>query len=190
MDLFLKHLNQIKQMAVKTKSRHYNLYEVDELINAAYVKYDRAVTNNPSLIEEHFFNIKTFLYRVQMDMRDYIREESKSRINKRLEAKDLPVPKFQSISDYRSDGDFARGYHAYEHSTEEGYAQIEAKDYVDELREKSSLSDSEWAVIQGYFYDEKTLKEISTEAGLSEGRICIKKQKVLKKLLTCSENLL
>jgi RNA polymerase sigma factor (sigma-70 family) len=191
MDLFVKHLVKIKKIAQNIAARHGFYYEVDELINAAYLKYDRAITNNPALIEEQFSKVTTFCYRVQMDMKDYIIDESKYRTKKRLADKDLPVPSFQSMSVTNSEGDaFDVDYYVQCHSHEEGYIQFENKDYLDELCKSAPLSDDEWAIIQGYFYDEKSLKEIGQEIGYAEGTICTKKQKLLKKLLTCSGKLL
>jgi len=188
MDSFVENLSQIKNIARRIIAQHCGIYEVDELVNAAYVKFDRAITNNPALIEEKFSKLSTFFYRIKMDMKDYIRDESKFRIKQRLEKKGLDVPDFATASfqvpEDENIHDFFEPF-----NTEYGYAQVEIKDYIHELCSFTPLSDDEWAIIQGYFYDERPLKEVSEEIGVKQCTGSLKKKKMLKKLLTYTENM-
>jgi RNA polymerase sigma factor (sigma-70 family) len=191
MDLFEKNLSKIKSIAYQINMRHNQMYEIDELVNAAYVMFDRAITNNPALIEEQFSTPKILFYRVSRDMVDYIRNESKFRIKQRMEAKDLDIPTFKTTSFQKAERDSEQRDCPFEpYSIDAGYAQVEIKDYVGELCELTPLSDDEWAIIQGYFYDDKSLKQIGQEIGYAEGTICTKKKKMLKKLLTYTEKLI
>jgi RNA polymerase sigma factor (sigma-70 family) len=191
MDLFVKNLTKIKGIARNVSARHCDMYEVDELVNAAYISYDRAITNNPALIEEKFSIPKILFYRVSRDMLSYIRDESKLRIKQRMEDKKIDIPKFKTTSfqAVKEDDNFKESiFEPYE--VDKGFAQVEIRDYVYDLCSFAPLSDEEWRIIQGYFYEEKPLLQIGKEMGYAEGTICNKKKKMLKKLLTYSEKMI
>ena len=180
MDLFVKNLETIKSIALELHFLHGKRYEVNELVNAAYLGYKRAITNNPSLIEGKFSRITTFFFRVKSDMKDYIRDETKKRIKDRMENKGVPVPNFLTNSfqaPKEEDQDF------FEPSnTEYGYEEYEISDFLDRVFMEVHLDNDEWDIIQGYFYDEKTLKEVGKDIGLSEGRVCKIKKDMLNKI--------
>lgn len=165
MDLFLKHLDKIKGIAISISAKFNNRFQVDELVNDSYIKLHRAITNNPALIEGHFSKSSTLLFRIKSDMLDYARTELK------LRAKDPP-----SFIPYLPE----EGLVAC--STESKFEETDNKDYVEELLLSCNLTDSEWSVIQGYFYDEISLKEMSKNMGMGETWICTKKKDLLDRI--------
>jgi len=189
MNIFIDNLDNIKKIAKKISKKYNNYFEVDELVNISYIKLDKAIKNNPSLIEGKFASLSTFLLRIKYDMLEYVRVESKIRKKQRLKDKGQVVPTFTSISFHEgykeSQGSFLK------HSnTEFNYKDIDNKDYIEKLLQISCLTDDEWAIIQGYFYDEKPLKEVGQIIGVNESSICEKRKKMYKKCLLASENML
>lgn len=154
-DLFVKNMETIKKIARNFSYRYNNKFEVDELINAAYIGFDRAVTNNPALIEKQFSKLSTLFFRVKCDILDYI--------NKELGLRREQIPDIKLFSEL------------YFPLIEPGYKAIDTRDHVEQLT--STLSDEDWIIIQGYFYDDKTLKEIGEDLGINESSIWQRRKK-------------
>lgn len=184
MDIFVKNMDAIRTVALHYHHLFKGKYEVEELINEAYIKFDRAVTNNPKIIEEKFSNPKLLLTRVKNDIKDFIRDDTKFRTRQRWEKSGKAFPEFKSYSfqvDKDSDTEF---FEPTSHYTE---YDIEREDLFDALFAKVELSKDEWEIIQRYFYEEKPMKKVGEEIGFSEAAIYNKTTKMCKKLLTCAE---
>jgi len=180
MDLFVKNLEEIRQIATKLHFIHGKRYEVNELINASYILFKRAITNNPTLLEKQFSKLTTLLFRVKSDMKCYIRDETNFRIQERLVAKGIEVPMFQNASFQK---EYEEDTIPFEPSnTESGFEEFEVSDFLDKLFMEVHLENDEWDIIQGYFYDEKELKQIGQEIGKAECTISTKKKKMLTKM--------
>jgi len=175
MDLFVQHLGKIKAVALKVSLKFNKRFDVDELINASYILYQRAITNNPSLVDGQFSKLSTFLFRVKSDMLDYARAELG------LRKKHLPV----FVQMPMQTGDFFEP-----DNTEYGYEEIDNKDYLETLCTSATLTDDEWSIIQGYFYEDRYFKDIGDSIGLSESRVSVKEKEICKKLLQVSCNML
>ena len=192
MDLFVQNMDAIRRVANKVARKSGYRFEVDELINAAYIAFDVAITNNPALIEKHFSRkLSTFLFRVGSDMKDYVRTQTRLKTRQRREEKGTHFPEMITTSfqvkkrdDYSSEQSIYEPIEADCHITDAA-----RKDYIANLCWNSSLTDEDWKIIQGYFYEEKSLKQVGKEIGKSEAATCKRKQKVLKKLLTCAKQL-
>lgn len=154
-DIFVKNMETIKKIARNFSYRYDNKFEVDELINAAYIGFNRAITNNPALIEKQFSKLNILLFRVKCDMIDYINKELGLRRENPILFIQLPV--------------------IHVPVTEWGYKSIDTRDHVEHLI--STLSDEDWIIIQGYFYDEKPLKQIGEDLGINESSIWQKREK-------------
>ena len=72
----------------------------------------------------------------------------------------------------------------------EDKVQLDQKDYVEKLLLSCELTDDEWSIIQGYFYDERTLKEIGNNMGITESRVSVKKKELLDRIRFRSKLLL
>ena len=176
---FIDNLEDIRIIACSLNRLYGERYEIDELVNASYIGYKRAITNNPSLIEK-FKKRSTFFFRVKNDIKDYVREESHLKIKKRMENKDIHCPKFLSTSFIKNrEDDRIKDYTPCH--TDPGYNEVDDKDFLDDILNKAGLSNTEWAIIQGYFYDEKLLKDIGNEVGIKECTVCNNKKSALKK---------
>ena len=178
-DIFIENFEAIRRIAQRILRNHKNFYEVDELINAAYIAYDKAITKRPLLINEQYDRLSTFLFRVKMDMKDYIRDKSKFQIKQRMKDKRIKVPSFYN-SFYDNSEDGYKRFISF--NTEQGYENIDNIDYLDKILKISNLSDFEWKIIQGYFYDERTIKDVGKNIGFSESRICEKIKEILKRI--------
>jgi len=184
MNLFDKHMDLIESVAARISILFKGKYEISELINEAYLKYNIAITNNPSLVEGKFSNIGIFLNRVKHDIKDFIREDTKFRKKQRWEEQGYIFPTFATTSFQREDED---GPVLHEPSTNN--ENDVRKEFLDELFTKVELSDTEWAIIQGYFYSNKTMKEVGLEIGYAESTISNKNKKMCEKLLACANTL-
>ena len=178
MDLFVENLDAIKRVARKIVKTWGNRFDVDELVNAAYIGFDRAVTNNPSLLNTQFNKVNILCSRAKLDMKDYIGVETGVKRKHKITLKYLST----IASDDWRNADFC-SFDMID--TTCPFDEFENSDLLDALFDRVLLTDSEWSIIQGYFYEERTLKNISIELGLSEARVSNKKREILKKLNTC-----
>jgi len=153
--IFEKNIEEIKMIARKISKQFYNRFEVDELVNAAWVGFDRSISNNPALIKDKFSKLSTLLFRVRCDILDYVKKE--------LDLRKVHVPNFMSSSELHVP------------ITDLGYNEVDNRDHVEQLT--STLSDEDWSIIQGYFYDEKPLKDIGKDLGISESAIWQRRKK-------------
>ena len=189
-DLFVENLPAIKYVAYKLAKESYFKYDVDELVNVAYISYDKAITNNPSLVEGVFSKLGCFFFRVKSDMIDYMRNQSRSRMKKYREEKGKKYKTVPKILPFPSRKNEDGKIISYEPScTEQGYAEVDTEDYLDELFMRVNLTPNEWHLIQGYFYDEMTLKEVGKEINLTESRMVQVKTKIKEKLLACANEM-
>ena len=189
-DLFVENLDAVKYVAYKLAKESSFIYNVDELVNAAYISYDKAITNNPSLVEGVFSKLGCFFFRVKSDMKDYILKQSNFRMKKYTEEKGKRYKTVPEILPFPVKKDEDGVWGECELScTEHGYKEVETEDYLDELFMRVELTPDEWHIIQGYFYDEMTMKEIGEEINLTESRISQKKRIIEKKLLACANEM-
>jgi RNA polymerase sigma factor (sigma-70 family) len=186
MNLFVKHMKLITSVAHSYASLFKGKYDASELINEAYLRYNVAITNNPSLVEGKFAKVGIFLNSVKNDMKDYVRDDTKLRIRQRWEKKGKFFPEFKSTS-YKPDDD--HNTHLFEPADFRESHEVEREDLFDALFAKVELSNDEWKIIQGYFYDEKTMKEVGKEIGYTECTISTKNKKMCEKLLACAKTL-
>ena len=168
MNLFTQDLEKIKKIAEKISFQYNNHFEVDELVNAAYIGFRNAISLNPDLLFAERFKM---LYRAKKDILEYIRKELKNRKKYNI--------KFFNVSSLQSDETILQ---AEPLCKENGYSKVEDSDFLNVLFEKSQLSSTDWAIIQGYFYDERMLKTIGEDIGLSESRICNRKKEICNRL--------
>lgn len=177
MDNFIKYFKDITAIAERFSRIWSNKFVVDELINAAWIGYDVA-TVNKSLLAHKSFKKGYFLRKIKCLMKDYIRQETKIALQERLIEKGLTVPTFVSCDGrhIRSSLDFCDD--------------VDKRDFFDELFNQVSLGDTDWKIIQSYFYDEKLLTEIGTVLDLTEAGVHIRKSKALEKLKKVAERIL
>ena len=166
MDLFIENLDKIRRV-VEFIVRRYNFqYEVDELINASYIGYCRAVKNNPSSVYTKFNNTHTLLKRVKYDILDYIREEVKGKSKKNMENAGMVVPKMFNATFLPISDDNKEDTH-YVPVEEEGYEDIDNRDTLDYLMNNSGLTDKEKKVIYIRYAKGETIEETAGIMGVS-----------------------
>lgn len=181
MDIFVKHLDSIKAIAENIASLHGNRFEVDELVDIAYVGYDRAITNNPSLMELFSNKVGSLMFRVKSDMKDYIREQTSFRRKNRV---DFISSSFQTRLE--DTGDRNTEPFLEPSCTEKTYEEKENIDLLEAIFNKVELTDDEWYIIQSYFYEEKTQKDIAEVLNCSNSNVCLKTKQILNKLSSCA----
>ena len=169
MNKFIKNLDKIRPIARNFVFIYKKRFQEDELINAAYLGFLRAARNNPELVDSDSFRV---LYRAKRDMMDYIRVENETRNKYQLN--------FINTS-FSPDEETNITYFEPEYS-EDGFEKVDNEDFLSHLFNTVSLSDDEWHIIQGYFYDNKTLKELGQEVNRSEPMMCNRKKKLINKL--------
>jgi RNA polymerase sigma factor (sigma-70 family) len=119
-------------------------------------------------------------------MIDFMRDESRFRQKKRWEETGRwRWPEFK-VTSYQQSPDEV----IFEPScSDSGQGKSDSKSMVKDLLLNTELTNDEWFIIQQYFYDERTLKEIGQVIGGSESTISQKKTKICKKLLTSAERM-
>jgi RNA polymerase sigma factor (sigma-70 family) len=175
MDIFVKNLVSIRAVARKAALRYGNRYQVDELVNVAYIGYDRAITNKPSLLET-FKKITSLLFRVKSDIIDYIRHDTQFRRKNKL---NVTTCSFRPSSEEES---------SWEPSCTEKVV-LEDIEEANLLLMNTTLTDDEWFIIQQYFYEDVPLKTVGKRLGLGESAIWKRRAKMYEKLLACAETL-
>jgi len=158
MDLFVKHMDDIRGIARKLRAKFNFRFEEDELINAAYLAYDVAITNNPDYVETKFSKPSTFFFRVKNDMKDYIREETKQRLIKRMEDKNVTVPTFTNVSycptEDKCDG---RPSTFFEPASDYNHMSLDDYELLNYMLRNTELSDRDHMILQYYYIDNLTL---------------------------------
>jgi RNA polymerase sigma factor (sigma-70 family) len=190
MDTFVENLEKIRAIAKKINEIHSNYYNEDELINEAFIGYNRSITNNSELKDKFKTNIRMFLSRVKWDIKDYIRNKSKLKNKQRRENKGQFYPlsvNFSALNTTEEEGQVKKSFNPS--CIDDNFKKIDNIDLLDCLNSKVKLTNREWRIIQTYFYGEKTLKEIGKKEGISDNRVCTCKTEIIKKYLSVSENL-
>lgn len=170
MDLFLQNIDKIRKV-VEFIVRDYDYkFEVDELINIAYIGYCRAVKNNGSLVYSQFNNIHILIRRVRYDIKDYIREQRKVRVKEKMERVGIEVPQFynSSFQPYNEDDKIA---YITPGDNEEGYEDVDIRDTLDYLMNNSGLTEVERKVIYSRYGIGKTIEETANIMGRSPSGI-------------------
>ena len=169
MNKFIKNLDNIRPIARRFVFTYKHRFQEDELINAAYIGFLRAKNNNPELVDSDCFKV---LFRAKRDMMDYIRVENETRNKHQLNFIVTPF-----IADGETD------MIPFEQQVDESsFKEIDDKEYLENLLNTASLTDVEWHIIQGYFYDDKNLKTLGQEINRTESTMCNKKKKLIEKL--------
>ena len=83
MDNFVKYLKKINKIAGGFSRKWNKKFTVDELVNAAWLGYDVAIVNNPSLAHESTKKAH-FLRKIKCLMIDYINDETKHDLKQRM----------------------------------------------------------------------------------------------------------
>ena len=177
MDLFVEHINKIRPIAKKIADYNGDRFDVDELVNEAYMGYHRAITNNPEVFSTGWQRV---LSRAKFDMFDYVR--------KTLGLRHVNHIDFVHMS-YQRDDDDERTFFEPQ-CQDSNFEAFEGDDFLDGLLKKVKLTNQEWTIIQSYFYEENTLKKVGTEIGLSEARTSQKKTHMLERLNEAAEEML
>lgn len=183
MDLFEKHMEVIIPVAEKMAKSWHGKVEVDELIDSAYLKYRVAIRNNPSLVEGVFSSLPTFLRRVKLDMFEHIRTKTgvRTKLKKKM-INNTMTASFQVNDNIVEDGIEP----SCPSCTDKGYQDVENSDFLNAIFEKVELTDREWKVIQGYFWEGKTVTEVGMELGATaknaSGKVSWVKKGLISKL--------
>lgn len=186
-DLFIKNMKYVRILAIRLCKHFGNKFDIDELISESWVSFDKYIKKYPERYDKLNNNRALFLSVVKGDIYDYVKKENKWRIT-------TDIPEFYSFEIFKKDDNDSIDICFYKHH---GFRQVDNNDYLHAILDKSlksknkqvSLTDTEWAVIQGYFYDEKTLKEVGQDIGIAECSVCSNKNKLLKKLKLCSKGI-
>lgn len=158
MDLFIENLDKIRKVVEFIAGDYGYRYETDELINIAYIGYDRAITNNPSLVYDQFNNIHVLINRVRYDILDYIRNETKTKSKKLMKNAGMTVPLFYNAS-FLPLSDDNKEDRSYVSDSEEGYEDVDIRDTLDYLMNNAGLTEVERKVIYIRYAIGKTIEE-------------------------------
>jgi RNA polymerase sigma factor (sigma-70 family) len=178
-------MDKIEKIAEKMVNYWHGKFEVEELIDTAYIKYRTAIENNPSLVDSVFSNLTTFLWRVKNDMKDYIKKQTgiRTKEKKKMLANTI-THSFQRPDD--DNGNHGCISFFEPQSIDKGQESVDNCELLNEIFKKVELTDREWKVIQGYFWEGKTTKEVGIELGSADknasGTTCNIKNKIVKKL--------
>jgi RNA polymerase sigma factor (sigma-70 family) len=185
-DLFIKNMKYVKNIAKKLKMNFYCRVEINELVGESWIAFDKYIKKNPDKYESISSDIGLFSTIVRRDMYDYVRALEQSRLTQRMELKGYHFPTFSSI-DYKDDETTELTASSCIHKD---FEVVDNKDLLKELDRRSHLTDKEWQVIQGYFYDSKNLKEIGKEMGIKDNGVCNYKKFALDKYKEVAEELI
>lgn len=193
MDLFIKNLDEIRKLVTLIARDYKNRYQVDELLNAAYIGFKRAIANNPSLSDTQFRHLHILKYRVRCDIKDYIRYERKDKMKKRLENEGLHFPvmlnaSFLPINHESGDINNTKDKH-YILDYEEGLADFDRIDALHYLMNNSGLTNIEKRVIYLYFFQENDIRTVADILGRSKSGINNVKIRALKKIQSKAEKI-
>ncbi len=170
MDLFIHNLEKIRKVVGFIVRDYHYRYDVDELINSAYISYRTAIKNNPSLVYDQFNNIHILLKRVRYDIQHYIRTERKVRVKQKMEKVGLTVPLFYNAT-FLPLNDKKTDKCPIPVEEEERYEDIDIRDTLDYLMNNSGLTDIEKKVIYSRYGVEKTIKETAGMMGISASSV-------------------
>jgi len=185
MNFFIQHIDRIRYIARDIAYKHKNYYEVDELVNEAYISYCVMVENSPNWRDGFKYSKGILLRRVKFDIASYIRSESKLRIKQNLEREDKKYPIFVSNSVSTLENEEGNNHNLFLEKElgeiDTSYEQIDNKNTLEYLNEKIKLSDKEWSIISEYFYEGKDTNEIGREMDYDARTISYHKNKALDK---------
>jgi RNA polymerase sigma factor (sigma-70 family) len=189
-DLFMENINKIRPIAEKIVSYNSSKFEVDELVNEAYIGFHRAITNNPEVFSTGWQRV---LSRAKFDMLDYVRKKNGSRrkeVDKRCSVgKRVKLASIYSMPFQRNDDKEVNVFFEPV-SQEDCFEAFENEDFLDCLLSRVHLTNDEWTIIQSYFYEENYLQDVGKEIGLSEARTSQKKKYMIERLNEAAEEML
>ncbi len=171
MDLFVDNLDKIRKVVEFIVRDYHYRYEVNELVNTAYISYRTAIKNNPSLVYSQFNNIHVLINRVRFDIRDYVREQRKLRVIEKMERAGIEVPLFCSTSFQSYDEDDKIAHVAPPDNREDSFEESDTKDTLDYIMNNSGLTAVEKEVIYSRYAVGKTIKETANIMGRSPSGI-------------------
>lgn len=172
MDLFEKNIKAIRKIATNLYVLSDRRYEIDELINEAWIKFHNTVKGNDKLLK----NPKLIHKRVHFDMVDYMREKDGARLSKKPSSFISPINEDGEniLEDITGDID-------------NNFTSFENRDLLIALNRRVKLTKREWTIIRSYFYGEKTLKEAGQEIGTTETWACRCQKTAIKKYKDCAK---
>ena len=177
MDVFEKNLGAIENIAKNLVYYHKGRFEVDELVNAAYLNFNTAITNNPRIIIKYEEDTRYFCIRVQLDMRNYIRKELGLRNKHQIEVVSMT---YQDSPKDMLNGEISGSFETL--IDEPGYKRIDNIDFIEHIIHNFNFTDTEIKILRGYYIDKKKAKDIARDCGLETSYISTKKKALLKKL--------
>jgi RNA polymerase sigma factor (sigma-70 family) len=185
MDFFFEHLKGIQQMARKICRSYHGKYEVDELINVAWMDYQVMIEKYPFWTRSYRYPELILYKRVRYDMLNYIRYDLKLKKKKILEKNGSHVPLFISYNAEDKDGEklssFTGSY------SDKGFDKVDNLELLEYLRTRMGLTDREWKILKYYFYNGYTDRLIAEKINISKSRVSQLRNQALKK---CKEHLI
>ena len=172
MDLFVEHIDEIRPIAEKLEVSYHERFQSDELINAAYMDFLKAI-ENPEFVAKIKDNQSVLFIRAKMDMMHYVRNELRTRHKNQI--------KFVSLS-MEDKFDEEQHFDIKKIDFHVGFEEVDNRDFIDAMFDKVTLSEEDWSLIQEYFYDERTLKEIGKDVGKAESTMHKRKANIIDNL--------
>ena len=182
MDLFVENLDKIRKVVEFIARDYHGCYEVNELVNAAYISFNTAVKNNPSLVYTKFSNTNILLKRIRYDVRHYIREQRKIRVKQKMERVGMAVPLFCSSSFQPDNEDDKIAYIAPPNDREDSYEDVDTKDTLDYIMTNSGLTETERRFIHIRFIQENTMEETANIMGRSVSSMNTYRKEAMEKI--------